>query len=344
MNNRTTVHPVAIRSHVAGFTLVELMVGLLIGIFVLLAATSAFLNVSSSRREMEKTNRQMENGRYAMQLLSDDIALAGYWGEFDPTLVSAPAAIPDPCTVDPATLKLQIPMHVQTYTDLTAPTCVSDVKTGTPIIVVRRVASCVAGSGTGDCAAAAAGTTYFQSALCNAELALPTIAQRYVTSSTLADFTLHKRDCVAIADMRKYLVHIYFVANNNNAGDGIPTLKRVELGAGAMSAQALPLVEGIDSIQVEYALDTDANGTPNVFSTDPSTYNGCAGAACVSNLANIVGVKLYVLARNTESTPSFTSATVYPMGAVTAGPFSDAYKRHAYASMVRVTNAAGRRE
>src|SRR5438132_3238678 len=89
-----------------GFTLVELMVGLVIGLLVLLAATVAFLNVSNARREMEKTDRQLENGRYAMQLLTDDISLAGYWGEFDPTAVTAPAAMPNPCSVDTAVMKL----------------------------------------------------------------------------------------------------------------------------------------------------------------------------------------------------------------------------------------------
>src|SRR5207253_5206610 len=115
-----------------GFTLIELMVGLVIGLLVLLAATVAFLNVSNARREMEKTDRQLENGRFAMQLLTDDISLAGYWGQFDPTAVSAPAAMPDPCSVDPVTMKLHVPVHVQAY-DLGAgaPGCVSDVKANT---------------------------------------------------------------------------------------------------------------------------------------------------------------------------------------------------------------------
>ncbi len=329
--------------HARGFTLVELMVGLAIGIVVLTAATVAFVNASSARREMEKTNRQMENGRYAMQVLADDIALAGYWGEFDPTVVSAPASLPDICTTDPAALKLHVPLHIQQVPAGGAvPSCVSDVKAGTPIIAIRRAASCATNTGTLDCAAAAAGTTYVQSALCNTELALPSIAQRYAVSATLADFSLHKRDCATAADVRKYVVHIYFVANNNNAGDGIPTLKRAQLGAGSFSVQ--PLVEGIDDMQLEFALDTNGDSQPDVVVTDPSTYNGCASAACVTNVQNIVDVKAYVLARNTDSTPGYVDTKVYPMGPVTDGPYSDAYKRHAYATTVRVANAAGRRE
>lgn len=336
-----------------GFTLVELMVGLTVGIVVLTAATVAFLGVSNSRREMEKIDRQIENGRYAMQLLTDDISLAGYWGEFNPTLVGTPVSIASgtsgyPCNTDDANLKLAVPLHVQGY-DLaaTVPACIFDVKANTDIIVVRRASTCVAGAA--GCTATVANTTYMQSTLCDAELALPTIAQRYVVSATAAAFILSKRNCVAgSADIRKYLVHIYFVANNNNAGDGIPTLKRAELGAGTFSV--VPLVEGVDNLQAEYAVDTDGNGTPDAYTADPSTYNGCLGAACVVNWTNVAAVKLYVLARSTDITPGYIDTKVYPMGlkadgsSQAFGPFNDQFKRHAFTAVVRINNPAGRRE
>ena len=149
-----------------GFTLVELMVGLVVGMVVLIAATVALLSVSSSRREMERADRQIENGRYAMQLLMDDIALAGYWGEFNPIVVTTPASIAagttgDPCSVASTDLKVAIPLHIQGY-DLGAapPTCVTDVKANTDIVVIRRLSSCVVGAGSGDCAAATAGTIW----------------------------------------------------------------------------------------------------------------------------------------------------------------------------------------
>jgi type IV pilus assembly protein PilW len=241
-----------------------------------------------------------------------------------------------------ADLKLAVPLHIQGY-DLgaAAPTCVSDVKANTDIVVIRRVSSCVAGSGSADCAAATDGTTYFQSALCNTELALPTVAQRYVVSTTVADLNLHKRVCGTAADVRKYVVHIYFVANNNNAGDGIPTLKRAELGAGAFSI--VPLVEGIDNLQLEYAQDTDGNGSPNSYTAAPAT---------TTAWTNVTAVKLYLLARSTDIAPGYTDSKTYAMGLKADGvtpetggsPFNDQYKRHAFTTLVRINNPAGRRE
>ena len=77
-----------------GFTLIELMVGITLGLIVLAVVTLAFVNVSSNRRDMERTGRQIENGRFAMQLLADDIVNTGYFGEFDPRDVGPPATKP----------------------------------------------------------------------------------------------------------------------------------------------------------------------------------------------------------------------------------------------------------
>lgn len=60
-----------------GFTLIELMVGIALGLLVIGIVTGIFLNVSANRRDMERAGRQIENGRYALQLLNDDLINAG---------------------------------------------------------------------------------------------------------------------------------------------------------------------------------------------------------------------------------------------------------------------------
>jgi len=85
-----------------GFTLVELMVGIALGLIVLATLTVVFVSASTGRRDMERTGRQIENGRYAMQLIDDDLVNAGYFGEFDPNTVGAPGVKPDPCATDVA--------------------------------------------------------------------------------------------------------------------------------------------------------------------------------------------------------------------------------------------------
>src|SRR5438876_3275723 len=90
MTQALTIRHAALRQS-RGFTLIELMVGMTLGLIVLAVVTTAFVNVSSNRREMQRTGRQIENGRFATQLLADDIVNTGYFGELDPRDAGPPA-------------------------------------------------------------------------------------------------------------------------------------------------------------------------------------------------------------------------------------------------------------
>lgn len=338
-----------------GFSLVELMVGLTLGLLVVGGVTAIFVSNSGTRAEIEKTSRQIENGRYAMQLLSEDLRLAGFYGEFSPVPMTDPAAKPDPCATNIADLKTALPLHVQGYDDVeTAPTCIADLLAGTDILVVRRTSTCAIGE-TG-CDAAVDGRAYFQTTLCSPnsdtplaglELAGP-LAGRYVLDTapiTTAKFPLHKRDCndAHRSDVRLYRTHIYFVANNNQPGDGIPTLKRAELRGSSFTI--VPLVEGIENLQLEYGFPV---GATDVWTPAPDSYNTCAWADCVKYWRNTYVVKVHLLARNTESSVGYQDTKRYNLGlnadgeSVTAGPFNDAYRRHAYSTTVRLNNPANR--
>jgi type IV pilus assembly protein PilW len=157
------------------------------------------------------------------------------------------------------------------------------------------------------------------------------------------------------APIYQYLTRIYFIANNDKPSDGIPTLKRAELGNAALPGgyTIVSLVQGIDDIQIEYGLDdpTSPTGIPVAFTADPDSYNACSSTTtptCVAYWQNTVAVKINLLARNITSTTGYSSAKTYSMGLdgsgdpVIRGPFSDSFKRHLYKSTVRINNAAGR--
>lgn len=330
---------------IRGFSLVELMIGLTLGLLLIGAVGAVFINTSNTRAEMERAGRQIENGRYAIQVLTDDLMMAGYYGEFDPTGLDTPIAIPDPCSTDTNVIAANIPIHVQGFDQgANAPSCVTDVKSGTDIIALRRVVGCVAG---GDgCEAQDGNYFYYQTTLCNAELAASS-SDHFVISNNNSDFDLTKRNCADRADLRRYVTHIYFIANNNNSGDGIPTLKRAELKVGGVNIE--PLVEGIENLQLSYGLDTDSDGSPDVYTAAPETHDGCAGQGCVENLRNIMATNISLLSRSTEVTPDYTDSKTYTLAidvngdpqTITPG---GGFKRHAYNTLIRVNNPAGRRE
>ena len=58
-----------------GFSLVELMVSLAIGLVLVAGLATLFADSSRTGAEIDKSMRQIENGRYAVDLLSETLAL-----------------------------------------------------------------------------------------------------------------------------------------------------------------------------------------------------------------------------------------------------------------------------
>ena len=70
MNNKT---------YQTGMTLIEIMIALLIGAFLLGGVMQIFLGSKQTYRMQENLSRLQENGRFAMEFLSKDIRMTGYW-------------------------------------------------------------------------------------------------------------------------------------------------------------------------------------------------------------------------------------------------------------------------
>lgn len=329
----------------AGFSLVELMVSMTIGLILLATLLVVFANASTARGELERSSRQIENGRYAVELLSDDLRIAGYFGEVNVGALAAPAVVPDPCSTTPAEWAAAMPIHVQGYdVGFGAPACIpADIKPNTDILVVRRAKTCVAG--VAGCEPATAGKPYVQSTLCSNEMP-PYAVGRFGATA----FTLKRKDCTTAAALREYLVNVYFISSNNRRGQNIPTLMRLELTGSAMAQ--IPLVEGIEEFNVEYGMDNDGDGQPDAYTGDPAnyTYAGCTTCTSVNNWTNVVTAQIHVLAQSPEPSPGYIDTKIYSLGLdaagnpINVGPKNDAFRRHVYGSMVRIVNPAGRRD
>lgn len=147
--------PAAIRRE-NGFTMTELMVAMAIGSILAAALLILFSNVMQANREQFNAARQIENGRYAMDLLVGELRLAGYYGDFA-ALPRPPAALPDPCaipaegSISQTTTDSPFGLHIQGYSapDLaTRPgvpsACASlldaaTLRPGSDLVVVRRL-------------------------------------------------------------------------------------------------------------------------------------------------------------------------------------------------------------
>lgn len=341
-----------------GFSMVEMMVAITLGLMVLGSISLIFLQSLKSRSNIEQVQQQTDNGTYALQVLTEDLRHAGYLAEFNSRLLTIPSVKPEPCTTDSGTLATGLALPIQGYDNgNNAPSCLSDVLPGTDILLVRRAGTCATGS-TG-CDSQVNGNLYFQASACSnsSELGSSNAGNYFVLSSDSTQFVLHKKSCLVndYAPIYPYRTHIYFIAANDKAGDGIPTLKRAELGlvGGALGWTIVPIAEGIENLQIEYGLDnpTTPTGTPVAYTPDPDAYNSCSATStptCSAYWANVVSAKLHLLVRNTQATTGYSSSKTYTLGRNSAGtplsvgPFSDSYRRQVYASAVRLNNVAGR--
>jgi type IV pilus assembly protein PilW len=325
--------PTAGRRAARGFTLVELLVACAVAMLVLGSVAMMFGGTSSGRLEVERAGRLTGNAAFAVELLSDDIRVAGYFAETGRAGVAWQA--PDPCntaidaigfSVSPFTLP--VPIAGYRGGDAT-PSCLEHRKDGTAAVVLRRfdVVSTPP--------EAATGAPFWQVSSCAADVT------RTVYASAPSAFTMRKLDCTALADAHRVVVRSYYVSTCNECGvDTIPTLKRAELAGDAIVVT--PLVEGVENFQVEYGFDTDGDGNADVYRDHLS---GVAGAPD-NEWWNVVSVRLYVLGRSTDSSPGYvdTAKRFYmgPAGYTTVS--NDPYKRVQLSSMVRLHNVAGLRE
>lgn len=331
-----------------GLTLVELMVAITVGMLIVAAMSLLFANNSRTRSETERSSQKVENGRFALDQLSGELQHAGFFAEFDPTKLTAPAALPDPCSPLLADMRSGLALPIQGVNNVaTVPSCLTDVKAGTDILVVRRASTCTQGSA--GCTAAVAGAPLFQASSCNnsTELGSTTVSNYYRLDTAAAAFNLTKRDCTTVAPTRRYLLRFFYVANNDKPGDGIPTLKKAEMtsGSGGLTFTATSLVQGVENLQIDYGMDTDNDGAPDVYTADPGSYGGCAttSPSCPARWISVVSAKVYVLARNIDQSPGWQDTKVYNLGSTTVPAANDAYKRSVFQEVVRVVNVSARR-
>ena len=335
MNTAKHLHPTSCRQR--GLSLIELMISITIGLILLLGITSLIVQQSSTRDELEKSSRQIENGRYATQLLHDDIEHAGYFGRYNP-LAGTVYTNPDPCAQwnqgwNPAANQMALPIYGYAGAAAAPSTCLNNYQPNTAVLVIRRTDTATVAA-----TAPVAGVTYLQVTGCANEPTTP-----FVMGTS--GFNLHLKNCVttppgSLAELNRYIVRIYYVSSCDVCGtDTIPTLKVVENGGPANGGTLTPLVEGIENMQLDYGLDSDNDGYPDSYTNTPAA----------TDWPNVMAIRLNLLARNTECTTGQVDTKQYNLGLAGAAsaPASNCtnggYKRHVFSELVRAINPSGRR-
>lgn len=332
----------ASRQHQRGMTLVELMVAIVISMFMIAALIVLYVNNSAARTELDRSSRQIENGRFAIDMMRDDIAMAGYYGELSLRDV-AEFREASPCTTTAANMgwsTVAVPTPVRVPAPVQGPGASTTIPAGwgcaslnqranTGYLIVRRLAPVAVAP-----AATASSTLYVQSSGC----LTGTTGFLLAAGPGAANFGLTGPDCTTASPTRAYASRLYFVSTCGvcSPSDGVPTLKMRELQGNSIVERIVS--DGIEDLQFEFGRDTNGDSVVDDFVA--------TGAA--TDWPNVVAVRIRLISRATSSSPGYTDDKSYDRGSLFTA-YSPAtgetqFKRRSYTALVSLPNIAGPRE
>jgi type IV pilus assembly protein PilW len=334
-----------------GFSLVELMVSIVLGLIIMAGVLSIFFSSKVTYLANEKTARLQENGRVALDFLTHDLRASGYQGcarnmsytatintpgsllwsfvfplqGFESDGVSAyapavpivlnPAPIPDSDIVVVRTPIREAHM-MRMQTSLANTTADIPVLNATPAPVSAGQVMMIT-----DCE----NYSVFQVSGWTPGSPNGTISHAAGGSNpgnaTNDLGTAYK----AGARVMALQTVIYYVGND---AAGQPGLYR-QTGA---TTPAELMIEGIQALQVAYGEDTDSDRIANVYSA----------ANAVTNWYDVVSVTLSMLVRS-DATGTNYDANTYPLltaaiGGKTLGPYNDRRQRMVFTTTVALRN------
>ena len=290
------------RASQAGFTIIELMISLALGIAISWVVLDIALTGVRNNQNLVTSAEVTENGRYLSNFLEYELNHAGFYGQSQ-TIIPVGAVPPrNMCTSSVSTNDLLYPIHGINDFSSGALACVSDILLGSDVLMIRRAST-------------------------GADIALVNLEdnQHYVQSNmdqvvlgTLASsdtvFTLQNMTESNAAPILDFNEHIYYVDTSGNFK------RRSLVGSGYVTE---PLAEGVDDFQVQYHIDTDDEHFADIVRDIPSNDN---------EWKNVRSVSIFLLMKSTTNSNQ-TDDKTYSYAGKTNGPFGDSRQRRLFTSV-----------
>ena len=304
MRNNKTTRVVGTMKKQSGFTLIELMISLSLGVAISWVVLDVSLNAMRNSRDIIANGDVIEKGLYLGDLLKREIKHAGFYGRITSTnvVLSPDSPQTDWCTVTPTKRHLTTPVFgINNITSLCTDT---GLLVDSDVLMIRRASTAVAPS------LLVAAQHYIQSNFDDVILA----------TGVAANFTLTGMDGTTLAPIHEFYQDVYYVDSDKN-------FKRRRLVNGEIEDE--PLIEGVDDFQVQYGIDTDADNIADTFITTPvsNDYSGWQNVKTVTVSLLISGEAV-----------SQPDAKTYQYADKTNGPFNDKRKRRLFSFVVAVGN------
>ena len=292
-----------------GFSLVEVLIGMLLGLFLLTALIQILLDGKESFAAANHLSRLQETGRVAINLVVADVKRAGYMGGnsdvpniFGSTGQVAPAVS---CSNADTSWGRMITEGIFGLDDTNAGyACIANASyLRGDVLVVRYASPWTVG-------AFAANQLYLRSSLFEGKIFVG--SDEALGTNAVLDFPQGEHELLASA---------FYVGNSgrNCNGQAVPSLFRVRLGDNGqpLTEELLP---GLEHFQVQY---------------------GVAGqyvdADAVADWTQVVTARLWLLVRSECPETGFADARTYTLGDQVYTP-ADNFRRQLYSSVVMLRN------
>ncbi len=320
----------------SGFSLIEMMIALTIGLMLIAALTAVVMSGSRSNSSNDKTAELQNNGRYALDVIKRDLQHAGHHGLTGADVSAGAVTVNNDCASGFAANLSQYIYGLNNSNPYSA-TCIPDYVANTDIVVVRYLSLSAAPStpGVGPTIALpwTDQTVFFRSAYGVGGMFQGASAPGF-SNSPQEDHTVE--------------THVYYISPftvSATENPLIPALWRVVLTPdGAMTRELV--ASGIEQLQLQYGvLSTTGNiQYLNANDVDTST-SGTTPATPPPNQKpwdRVRSVRIWLSSRN--STPEAGGAYINPgfaMGDLTPAAVvlgTESYRRQLFTSTIQLRN------
>jgi len=330
----------------SGFTLIELMLAMLIGIIIMGGVMQMFITTRDTQRSSEDQMQLIADARFVMQTIAFDLRHAGIWGAMNETKFIAckkNSELPCPVHVSTTTLAsvandcaatndwyidLDFPVIAFDANNPYAGTCATQgYQPGTDVLGLHYADVLTVPSGTGP-GGLATGVAYVRSNIRNGMLF---VGNTYIPSSDLYKWIDVPLDSVT----KNYPLRstVYYVSNYTDVpGDNLPSLHRVELKKGPIMDDSV-LIPGVEDLQFEFGLDTTGDYQVNLY----------VNAANVTNAnwrgGDVVAVKIWLLMRaENADRDGIGGVQKFTLAGNAESTYNDGIRRFLVTDVVRLRN------
>ncbi len=314
--------------HERGMTLIELMIAVAIGAFLLLGAITVFMQGRTTFRVTESLARLQENGRFALEALEADLRMAGYWGlttrseHLSGRATEAPLSTAGPLSACGADWVIDLDHAVAATNNRYTWSCrEATAKAGSDTLVVRRVAEEPLAAADGR--AAPAGTLFVRSLRSGA------IDGEIFSGAAPPAFD------AATQEIHALVVNGYYVdTQSSTLGNTVPSL-RVKTLVGGGTIEDREVLPGVEDLQIQVGIDAAPPAAAQRRTLDRYV-NADDGLLATST---VLAVRVWLRIRAERIENGFLDTATYRYADQEAGPFLDSFRRIVVTKTIYLRNA-----